>query len=261
MMIVTSFILASIVPFGFTGSLKKGPSECDQLVLTVAQNDLGTARHLLERGADSNCTSTEGLPMLIYAASHKQGEMVNLLLEYKANPNAICHNPKQGFNKTPALMFPAANGSVDILISLLDAGADRDARDGTGLTPLMSAAFMGHEKIVEALLGRGAEIEQKDESGYTALMFAANAGRLEAAGVLLKNKAAVNTKDKDGSTPIMFATQHGFSEVVKLLLSHGADPTIKGRHGLSAIDFAKLNNQSEVLRIFKNRRKKKGGHS
>ncbi len=59
---------------------------------------------------------------------------------------------------------------------LLDKGANIEAKDTDGWTPLMSAAVNGHEAVVQLLLGKGANIEAKDEDGWTPLLLAAEKG-------------------------------------------------------------------------------------
>ena len=57
---------------------------------------------------------------------------------------------------THALMVAAAFGHVDTVKVLLNAGADVNAKDFTGWTPLHAAAFNGNLQIVRLLLDRGA---------------------------------------------------------------------------------------------------------
>jgi len=57
---------------------------------------------------------------------------------------------------TRALMVAAAQGHVDTVKALLDAGADANAADFTGWTALHAAAYRGDKQIILLLLGRGA---------------------------------------------------------------------------------------------------------
>jgi len=58
------------------------------------------------------------------------------------------------------------------LMQLLDAGADINATDEDGRTPLMAVATGGYVNKVKALLGRGARVTTKDRRGRTALDYA-----------------------------------------------------------------------------------------
>ena len=58
--------------------------------------------------------------------------------------------------------------------ALLDAGADLEARDVYGWTPLMSAARSNENaEVVQLLLDAGADLEARNEYGWTPLMIAA----------------------------------------------------------------------------------------
>ncbi|MEO7861286.1 MAG: ankyrin repeat domain-containing protein [Nitrospirales bacterium] len=143
----------------------------------------------------------------------------------------------------------ATTGDVHKIKDLIDNGANPNASDPTGLTPLMAASHTGKVGILELLLEAGVPIDTKDSSEYTALMFSCNAGQLSCARFLIEKGANVNEVDNDGSTPIMFCAQHGYNDIVTLLLEKGADPRVKGNHGLSAIGFAEQNGLAETKRI------------
>lgn len=50
---------------------------------------------------------------------------------------------------------------------LLEHGADIEAKDGYGWTPLLLAAQKGHEAVVRLLLEKGANIEAKGRDGWS----------------------------------------------------------------------------------------------
>jgi uncharacterized protein len=58
-----------------------------------------------------------------------------------------------------ALHLAASFGDVDIVNLLLDAGADMEARDLVGQTPLLLGASASNLKVVEFLLDRGPDVE------------------------------------------------------------------------------------------------------
>ena len=102
-------------------------------------------------------------------------------------------------DQTP-LHLAAKGGFVEVVRSLLDAGARVDAVDQFGYTALMYAAGEGsegsdHERVISLLLEAGASINHHTNDGYTALLWAAAFGRVEATGLLLKSGADIEAKE------------------------------------------------------------------
>jgi ankyrin repeat protein len=82
-------------------------------------------------------------------------------------------------------------------------GADINATDAYGYTPLMNAAMLGRVDIVKALIDAGADIQKKGQFGYTALHAAAQNGHLDVVQALVKYGASVNCKNDDGDIPLI----------------------------------------------------------
>ena len=93
-------------------------------------------------------------------------------------------------------------------------------------TKLHSAALFadlpGRLGEMRTLLAVGADVNAKNTVGWTPLHLAARIGHTEAARLLLAAGADVNAKDKDGHTPLHGAAENGHTDVVNLLRAHGA---------------------------------------
>jgi len=141
---------------------------------------------------------------------------------------------QQQKRRNAALVEAVRAGDVKATAAHLDAGADVNARDADGITPLMHAAHgdrpdiadptaTDHPEIVELLLKRGAEVNAKTDTGFVALFWAARYGHAGVAKVLIAHGADVNVQDKDGITALQWATTNQQSFVVELLKKAGAN--------------------------------------
>jgi len=75
--------------------------------------------------------------------------------------------------QTDALFRATVEGNVDMVKSLLSSpGADVNAKNERGSTPLLEAARYGHDDVCRALIAAGANLKAKDNDGKTALMLA-----------------------------------------------------------------------------------------
>lgn len=123
-----------------------------QLVSLVQRNDLEGVRAAVASGARVNAPrpSLENKTALHFAVARSGAAMVKLLLELGADPNA-----RDSGGETP-LSMAAFRGRADCVRELLAAKADVNARSKAGWTPLMAAASEGHAEVVRLLLKAGA---------------------------------------------------------------------------------------------------------
>lgn len=85
------------------------------------------------------------------------------------------------------------------------------------------------------LLEKGADVEAKDSGGVTPLMLAAHYGRGQLASLLIQKGALVDPKDEYANTPLHSAAESGHMNLVELLIAKGADVNRQDeRHGTAA---------------------------
>ncbi|MBC6415888.1 MAG: ankyrin repeat domain-containing protein [Bdellovibrionales bacterium] len=157
---------------------------------------------------------------------------------------------------TTSLFFAIEIKNVERIEKLIDLGANVNARNDRGQTPLHYASEDGSlNKVVEALLKAGAEVNAKDIDGRTPLHHASlfNTHNLNVMKTLLKAKAEVNVRDNKGDTPLYWAVALKRIDKVKLLLEFGADPNIKNKNGETPYDIIKFTGRvgREIVVLFK----------
>ena len=139
--------------------------------------------------------------------------------------------------KTPNISIykAAAEGNIEAVKQHIAAGTGRNIESiARGLSALHSAAFGGQKEVVELLIEKGADVNAKNDVGWTPLHNAAFSrytrkrrftvkGYKEIAELLISAGADVNAKDKNGKTPLDVAinAEVAEKETADLLRKHG----------------------------------------
>ncbi|MBW8368734.1 MAG: ankyrin repeat domain-containing protein, partial [Arenimonas sp.] len=184
------------------------------LGVACAAGNWRLARFLIERGAKPE--PKQGQPALLAAVVGDDDIAgVQLLLRHKARVDA------RGIGQRTALLLACAAGNAEIVGELLDAGADRNARDGDGASPLLEAARGGHAGVLARLALAKPDAAAVDERGRNALVLAAETG---VAPELLRHLIAMGVnpeqRDQDGRRALEHALGAGRWPLVAVL-----DPT------------------------------------
>jgi cytohesin len=158
-----------------------------------------------------------------------------------------------------------------------------NAKHKYGLTPLHRAAFYGHKEVVEMLIAAGADVNAKDDNGDTPLDVAVNlqrfhpnnteiaedlrkhggktkkelnvlfdsirTGNIEAVKKHIAAGMDVNAKDIAGSTPLFNAVLRSSKEIAELLIVEGADVNAKHKYGLTPLHRAAFYGHKEVVEM------------
>ena len=109
-------------------------------------------------------------------------------------------------------------GNRDIAALLLDKGADVNARDSVGNTPLHDACRGGHCGVAALLIARGANVNTEDDYSNTALHETAYGGdkNIDIAKLLLTNAANLNIRNSDNRTPLDIAVDRAKGKILNL---------------------------------------------
>ena len=138
--------------------------------------DLAQRRSLLPGPVENAVTGpgrdVSGLTVLVTGASAGIGrEAVRALTARGAHLIAVARRSDE------LRSLAAETGCAPVVKLLLDAGADFEAADVEGRTPLWIAAHNGREDVVRLLLERDVGLEARDVNGCTALQTAAYQNR------------------------------------------------------------------------------------
>lgn len=180
-------------------------------------------RFMLENGADPNITDTQDRP-LVARAAREDYALTKLCLEKGADVNAV--SPRGVSALTESLY-----GRAEILELVLSAGADVKAKTLGGM-PVLSLVMANNTDVLkktEMLLKAGADVNAENRSGETPLLCALNISDARIAALLVEAGADVNGTGTQGITPLMKAVKMGDLNLTRLMLQKGADVKAQGR--------------------------------
>lgn len=211
------------------------------------------ARALMAGGSDVNARDALQETPLFGAAAKGHREVAQLLIDHKADLK-----PTDNFWGQTVLHKAVQEKQAEIVKLLVTIGADVNAKDKDGRTPLFLAVERKDAVSDKALREHGATLTPEDQiylagsaggvkevealvqknpalarcrsiAGGTPLHGAAVAGHADVAEFLLRHHAEVDAMNTDGSTPLHHAAAGCQIGVAKILLAHKAD--VNGRNG------------------------------
>ncbi|WP_341823962.1 ankyrin repeat domain-containing protein [Wolbachia endosymbiont (group A) of Udea olivalis] len=205
------------------------------LHIAVKAGRLDILELLLDRGANINATDMDGQTPLHLAAKHHRLDVVKYLIEKGANTNAKDKDEKtplelaiqenyadivEFFKQTQLdkeLLMAAEKGDLEKVRDSIIRGANVNAQDSQGWTPLFWAIQNNNFNIVELLLDNSADIKVKDNEAWTPLHWAVQLGSLDVVERLVERGADFNASTADGRTPLDIARDKGYDNVVNYL--------------------------------------------
>jgi len=272
-----------------------------------------TVAAFIEAGADTEARDGSGWTPLHMAAAYGAAETVAVLIESGAdpgarnrngrfpadlaedNPKVKDHNIFRALEKARNAARPDCslwnsrgfleNTTAADVRRCLAAGAEVNARDRSGRTPLHMAAAYGTAATVAAFIEAGADPGARDRDGrfpadlaednpkvrghdiFRVLEKARNAARPDCglwnSPAFFENATAadvkrcltagteVNARDENGWTPLLLAAAYGTAETTAALVGAGADPKARDRDGRFPADMAEGNGKVKDHNIFR----------
>lgn len=188
---------------------------------------------LLAGGASPRGASATGRTALMAAASVGRSDIVPILLRAGASHRA---NDRDGQNALHSAAGFGGSSNAKTVRLLLSAGVPIQA-DRSGRTPLSIAARLGHELVATLLLRAGAQVDARDNEGRTPLIVAVGSplGQTRLAALLLRHGAAVDAGTPDGTTPLMLAAAACDLDRMRLLIAARASVKSRNRDGVTPL--------------------------
>jgi ankyrin repeat protein len=177
--------------------IASGDVSITPLMRAGAAGDSAGVQRIVRAGADVNARDSRGWTALMYAAVADRPTALETLLASGADPNA-----RSIEGQTATMAAASGRKPLAYLKPLVAAGANVNAQDRDGLTPLM---LTDDRDAVDLLLRTGADPNRRSFTGQTAVMLYAGAAdvSIDALRLLLNNGADINLQDKLGQTALM----------------------------------------------------------
>lgn len=176
---------------------------------------------LIERGADVHAKDNIGRTPFMYAAMDcTKGNYESMVLLSAKGADPLMKDDREW----DAFVYASLEGTeqmVDFLKAQKEKFNAQRAKD-TALY-FANATKRDNLKILARLIKGGANVNARDENGQTPLMAAAKAGKMKLAEFFIKNKADLNAKDNRGKTALMYAVEAGRTRTAHLLRYYGAE--------------------------------------
>jgi ankyrin repeat protein len=246
-----------------------------------------TVRVLVAAGADVTLPSKrDGVRPLQHAESRGYRAVADVL---RATLDAEKTSRRRASRD---LLAAAKDGDATAAALALRAGADLEAKDGRGRTPLLIAAAADHLAVARLLVYLGADPNALDDRHDTPWLVTGVTGSVAMAEVLLPAQPDLTIRNRFGGISIIPASERGhvdyvrrvvktdidvnhvndlgwtalleavilgdgsrrYVQIVKILLDAGADPDLPDRDGVTALRHARSRGQDAVARVLQRSR-------
>jgi len=184
------------------------------------------ARYLVSHGGMLGFDEVAASSELCEMARSGSLDIIKLMITCGAPVDA------QDYDSRTALHLACAEGNLPIVSYLLrGAGANINALDRWGSTPLADAILHGHAMVTDLLVANQAQLKWDEIKTSSELCELARRSDTHKIALLLKAGCNVDSKDYDARTALHLAASEGAARVVELLVQNGAEVNAKDRWG------------------------------
>ena len=162
------------------------------------------------------------------------------------------HLTKIGKVFLPSMHIAAAYDNLPAVRALLESGEDVNKREPKlGHTALYWAIYFDRPVILKVLIETGADVNAQDSNGATPLTLAAQEDNPMIVMELIKAGADVNLTRHDGATPLHLAAQQGHEGCAAVLIRDGADIHRRTNMGMTSLEYAIDNKHKKIAKMLR----------
>ena len=211
-------------------------------VFPAMWSDPAVCRVLIDAGADLHIKNEMRLLPLHTPCASGALDVVKMLVEAGARVRAADDE------RHTCLITAACRGHTDIvryLVGLPEVDVNHQYDDCTVLH-----FAVRHTDMVHVLIDEGADVDAQDNEGSSPLHYACELGVLPVVKILVRAGAGVRATDNDGCTCLHTATCSGETEIVRYLLGlPEVDVNHRGADNYTALQYAVVNEETAIMQV------------
>ncbi|KAL7888091.1 hypothetical protein AOLI_G00030650 [Acnodon oligacanthus] len=237
------------------------------LHMAAVEDDSELAGILLRNGASVDVQDSQRKTPLFHAISRGNENTAAVLLQAGAQVNSgimeaafdlnrksvlslLLKNIKNTMsqNEIKSVLFKAIKRNLDgVVAALIDSGADVNACDDLGYTPLLLATELRNVEVFKVLVSKKAQLDKRLPNQTSALHLAIQSGSMPLTQILLDKGLDPNSIGPKDQTPLHFSALHNHPALMALLLRKGAQVNSVTQDGLTALHLASQSGHTESV--------------
>ena len=184
---------------------------------------------LIENGVDVNMKDGRGNSILFEACKYNDMDLIKMLVENGADVNI---RTNKGYTPLGYVCYNKSD-NIELAKFLVEHGALIKEYH------LLDAVKNNNKNIIKYLIENGANVNAKDADGNTPLLLVCNPSMgfsvdFDLVKYLVENGADVNARNNEGDTPLLLLMSPvGTTKLVEYLIENGADVNVKNNNGKS----------------------------